>query len=66
MLIEQSQIRAREMQDLLGIQLKSSPRSRSDVDMIFLIANPAQARQIKPTFAFHYAGKIPVYATSQV
>jgi uncharacterized protein len=34
--------------------------------MIFLIADPAQARQIKPTFAFHYAGKIPVYATSQV
>ena len=66
MLIEQSQLRAREMQDLLGIPLQSSPRSRSDVDMIFLIANPAQARQIKPTFAFHYAGKIPVYATSQV
>ena len=66
MQIEQSQIRAREMQDLLGIPLQSSPRSRSDVDMIFLIADPAQARQIKPTFAFHYAGKIPVYATSQV
>ena len=66
MQIEQSQIRTREMQDLLGIPLQSSPRSRSDVDMIFLIADPAQARQIKPTFAFHYAGKIPVYATSQV
>jgi len=66
MLIEQSQVRTREMQELLGIPLQSSPRSRSDVDMIFLIANPAQARQIKPTFAFHYAGKIPVYSTSQV
>lgn len=66
MQIEQSQIRTREMQDLLGIPLQSSPRSRSDVDMIFLIADPAQARQIKPTFAFHYAGRIPVYATSQV
>ncbi|MGV8836113.1 penicillin-binding protein activator [Cellvibrio sp.] len=66
MLIEQSQIRTREMQALLGIPLQSSPRSRSDVDMIFLIADPAQARQIKPTFAFHYAGKIPVYSTSQV
>jgi uncharacterized protein len=66
MLIEQSQIRTRELQDLLGVPLQSSPRSRSDVDMIFLIADPAQARQIKPTFAFHYAGKIPVYATSQV
>lgn len=66
MLIEQSQVRTRELQDLLGIKLQSSPRSRSDVDMIFLIADPAQARQIKPTFAFHYAGKIPVYSTSQV
>ncbi len=66
MLIEQSQIRTREMQELLGIALQSSPRSRSDVDMIFLIADPAQARQIKPSFAFHYAGGIPVYSTSQV
>lgn len=66
MLIEQSQVRSRELQELLGIKLESLPRSRSDVDMIFLIADPAQARQIKPTFAFHYAGKIPVYSTSQV
>lgn len=66
MLIEQSQVRTRELQDVLGIKLQSAPRSRSDVDMIFLIADPAQARQIKPTFAFHYAGKIPVYSTSQV
>ncbi len=66
MLIEQSQVRARELQELLGTKLESLPRSRSDVDMIFLIADPAQARQIKPTFAFHYAGKIPVYSTSQV
>lgn len=66
MLIEQSQVRARELQELLGVKLEASPRSRSDVDMIFLIADPAQARQIKPSFAFHYAGKIPVYSTSQV
>ncbi|PUA28932.1 MAG: penicillin-binding protein activator [Cellvibrio sp. 79] len=66
MLIEQSQVRSRELQELLGTKLESLPRSRSDVDMIFLIADPAQARQIKPTFAFHYAGKIPVYSTSQV
>ena len=34
--------------------------------MIFLIADPAQGRQIKTTFAFHYAGNIPVYANSQI
>lgn len=65
LLIDESRERANEMRGLLG-KLEFTPRSRSDVDMIFLIANPAQARQIKPTFAFHFAGKIPVYATSQV
>lgn len=66
MQIESSLVRNREMQELLGVPLQTSPRSRSDVDMIFLIADPAQGRQIKPTFAFHYAGNIPVYATSQI
>lgn len=66
LLIEQSRQRSLELQNMLGMKLETAPRSRSDVDMIFLIANPAQARQIKPTFAFHYAGNIPVYATSQV
>jgi outer membrane PBP1 activator LpoA protein len=66
MQIESSLQRNREMQELLGVPLQTSPRSRSDVDMIFLIADPAQGRQIKPTFAFHYAGNIPVYATSQI
>lgn len=66
MQIEQSQARARELQALLGTKLQTSPRSRRDVDMIFLIADPVQARQIKPTFAFHYAGDIPIYSTSQI
>ncbi len=66
MQIESSLVRNREMQELLGVPLQTAPRSRSDVDMIFLIADPAQGRQIKPTFAFHYAGNIPVYATSQI
>ncbi len=66
MLIESSQIRTRQLENFLGMTLESTPRSRSDVDMIFLIADPIQARQIKPMFAFHYAGNIPVYATSQI
>jgi outer membrane PBP1 activator LpoA protein len=66
LLIEDSKRRSTELQNMLGTKLESAPRSRSDVDMIFLIANAVQARQIKPTFAFHYAGHIPVYATSQV
>lgn len=66
MLIEQSQARAQELQRLFGTNLQFQARRRQDIDMIFLIADPVQARQIKPTLAFHYAGSIPVYATSQV
>lgn len=66
MLIEESQTRARQLESLLGIKVESKPRARADVDMIFLIANPVQARQIKPTFAFHFASNLPIYATSQV
>lgn len=66
MLIEQSQMRAQELQRLFGTNLQFETRRRQDIDMIFLIADPVQARQIKPTLAFHYAGSIPVYATSQV
>ena len=42
------------------------PRRRKDIDFIFLISNPAQARQIKPTLAFYYAENIPVYALPSI
>lgn len=41
-------------------------KRRQDVDFVFLAASLQQARQIKPTLAFHYAGDLPVYATSQL
>ena len=66
MQIEQSQARAVELERRLGTNLQFEARRRQDVDMIFLIADPAQARQVKPTLAFHYAGNIPVYATSHI
>jgi uncharacterized protein len=66
LLIDESQTRSEQIQNFLGSKVEIAPRRRSDVDMIFLIATPDQARQIKPTFAFHYAGDIPVYATSHI
>jgi len=38
------------------------PRRRQDIDFIFLLANPNEGRQIKPTLSFHFAGEVPVYA----
>lgn len=66
MLVEESNVRAQELQKLFGARVHHQTRRRQDVDMIFLIADPVQARQIKPMLAFHYAGSLPVYATSQV
>lgn len=63
--LDQSEKRARELRALIG-NIEFEPRRRQDVDMIFLAAQASQARQIKPTLAFHYAAEIPVYATSQI
>jgi uncharacterized protein len=43
---------------------KFFPRRRQDIDMIFLVANPTHAQQIRPLLKFYYAGSIPIYATS--
>ncbi len=39
---------------------------REDVDMIFLAAQPAAARQLRPLLQFYHADNVPVYATSHV
>lgn len=66
LLIDQSQARRQQLTRLLGSALEFEPRRRQDLDMIFLMADPEQGRQIRPTLAFHYAGDLPVYATSHI
>ncbi len=65
MRINDSKRRAKQLQSHIG-GFKFEPRPRKDVDMIFLMAKPRQGRQIKPLFAFHYAGRIPIYSTSRI
>ncbi len=64
--IDQSEERARQLRGILNRAIEFEPRRRHDIDMLFLAARPTEARQIKPTLAFHYASDLPVYATSQV
>lgn len=66
LLIDQSQARRQELQRLLGSVLEFEPRRRQDVDMIFLMTDPEQGRQIRPTLSFHFAGDIPIYSTSHI
>ncbi len=64
--VSDSQRRASQLKRTLRTNIEFEPRRRKDIDIIILIAHPSQARQIKPTLAFHYAGDIPVYATSHI
>jgi len=64
--LDASKQRARRLNNLLAQNTEFTARRRNDVDFIFIVATPKQARQIKPTLAFHFAGKVPVYATSHI
>jgi len=64
--IDDSQNRMRRVKQWISGDVEFEPRRRQDIDMIFLAARPEQARQINPLLAFHYAGDIPVYASSSI
>jgi len=64
--LDASKQRAKRLRTILARNIEFTARRRSDVDFIFIVATPKQARQIKPTLAFHFAGNIPVYATSHI
>lgn len=49
-----------------GEKIEPEERRRQDVDAILLAASPQDARQIQPMLAYHYAGDIPIYATSHL
>lgn len=63
---DKSEARAKQIFKMSNQRIKFEERRRKDVDAIFLSALPGDARQIKPILAFHYAGKLPIYATSHV
>ncbi|MBV1919781.1 MAG: penicillin-binding protein activator [Pseudomonadales bacterium] len=66
LMIQQSQSRANQLKRMLGTAFEFQPRRRQDIDFVFILASPKQARQIKPLLDFHYASNIPVYATSHI
>lgn len=62
----ESLIRARKLQSILSTPLVNKPQIRPDIDAIFIIAKPKQARLIKPQLKFFQAENVPVYSTSQI
>jgi outer membrane PBP1 activator LpoA protein len=66
LLLDESRERQRRLSANLGVPLEFEPRRRSDMDCIFLAANVATGRLIRPQLRFLYAGDVPTYATSAV
>ncbi len=64
--LDDSAIRHRRIEDILGEKLEYEPYRRQDVDMIFIAATSRSARGIIPALKFHHASRLPVYATSHV
>lgn len=64
--IQRSEARAKEIESILNRRIEFTPRRRQDIDMVFMLAKPAQARVIKPLLDFYYAGDLAVYSTSRI
>lgn len=55
-----------QLKKLLHTKIRFLPRRRKDIDMVYLVAQPTDARQITPLLKYFYAGDIPVYSISQI
>ncbi|MGB5474398.1 MAG: penicillin-binding protein activator [Gammaproteobacteria bacterium] len=64
--LDASKARYQQLARALGTRLEFEPRRRQDIDFVFLIASPRQARLIRPQLSFYHASSLPVYATSRV
>lgn len=63
--INRSEARARAIRRHAG-SLEFEPRRRQDLDFLFLLSSPSQARQLKPALNFHYAADLQVFSISNV
>ncbi len=64
--LDASQSRHQRLVRQLGQKLEYEPRRRQDIDYIFLLATPSQARLIRPQLSFYRASRVPVFSTSHV
>ena len=64
MALSQSVQRYERLRANIGGPLQFDPRRRQDADFVFLAADAKAGRLLKSQLKFHYAGDLPVYATS--
>ncbi len=66
LLVPESTARRSELESALGIPLEFIARRRHDLDAIIALTDATSTRALQPALAFHFAGDVPVYATSQI
>ena len=64
--IDKSEARAQNLEKIIKEKFKFIPARRNDIDMIFIAANPNDAREIKPLLKYYFAGDIPVFSISTI
>lgn len=62
-----SEARITDIERAFEAPVDTQARRRRDIDSVILLApTPQMAREIRPLLRFHYAGKLPVFAPSNV
>ena len=62
--LNDSQLRYRTVVNTIKRNAEFEPRRRRDIDMVFMVATPREARLLRPQLDFLRATDLPVYATS--
>ncbi|HEU4602812.1 MAG TPA: penicillin-binding protein activator [Steroidobacteraceae bacterium] len=66
LLVDESRARATALDAVLHTRLEFESRRRTDVEFVFIGAQPLQGRLVRPALQFHRAGDLPVYSTSDI
>ncbi|MBU2863564.1 penicillin-binding protein activator [Reinekea forsetii] len=64
--VNTSETRHTQLQRLIDSPLVFETRRRQDIDAVFMLAFPAQARQLKPILNYQRASDLPIVATSSI
>ncbi len=63
--ITDSVARKNELTQLFEQEIQFLPRARQDLDAVVALTSNVESRALVPALRFHFAGNLPVYATSQ-
>jgi len=64
--VDEAKGRYHKLAQALGTPLEFAATRRNNIEFVFIAGQPQAARLIRPQLRFHYAGDLPVYATSEV